>query len=136
MDPSLVYAHLRTTHITLVLVSGALFALRGLGVLRAHTWPMAPGVRRLSYGIDTALLLAAVGLLQILHLNPLVEPWLQVKLLALLAYIVLGSFALKRARSPRARLVYLVAALACYGLMLVTARTHDPWGFLRLLPLG
>ena len=84
----------------------------------------------LSYGIDTALLGAAVLLLVILELNPLFTPWLLTKLVLLLVYIVLGSMALKRARSRQLRLYYLLAALLCYGFMLSVALTHSPRGAL------
>jgi uncharacterized membrane protein SirB2 len=89
----------------------------------------------LSYGIDTSLLGAAVLLLVILQLNPLFTPWLLTKLVLLLVYIVLGSMALKRARSRQLRLYYLLAALLCYGFMLSVALTHSSRGALLWLGL-
>jgi uncharacterized membrane protein SirB2 len=125
------YPAIRLAHISLVLVSGALFALRGLAVLQGQAWGMHRAVRMLSYGIDTTLLGAALLLLAILSLNPLTTSWLLTKLGLLLVYIVLGSMALKRARSRRLRLYYLLAALLCYGFMLSVALTHSPLGALR-----
>jgi len=122
------YSSIRLTHISLVLVSVALFALRGLAVLQGRSWAMRRPVRLLSYGIDTALLGAAVLLLVILSLNPLTTSWLLTKLGLLLAYIVLGSMALKRARTWPARLACYLAALLCYGFMLSVALTHSPRG--------
>ncbi len=55
-------------------------------------------MRWVSYVIDTALLVAALALVAILRLNPLVTPWLAVKLAFVIAYIVFGALALKRAR--------------------------------------
>ena len=54
------YPLVRTSHIGLVLLSGALFAARGIGVQLQARWSMAPAVRTLSYAIDTALLGAAL----------------------------------------------------------------------------
>jgi uncharacterized membrane protein SirB2 len=91
---------------------------------------MAPGLRRLSYAIDTALLGAALLLLAILDLNPFVVPWLGTKIGLLLLYIVLGSLALKRAPTRRLRAASLVAALLCFGFMVSVALAHNPFGIL------
>ena len=124
------YPHVRWAHISLVLASGALFAARGVGVLLGAHWSMAPGVRRLSYAIDTALLTAALLLLLILNINPFVVAWLSTKIALLLVYIMLGTFALKRARTPLVRRICFAAALLCYVFMLTVARPHHPRGFI------
>jgi uncharacterized membrane protein SirB2 len=122
------YPFVRWAHIGLVLTSGSLFAARGLGVLLGAQWAMTPGVRRLSYTLDTALLSAALLLLYILDLNPFAVAWLGTKMALLLFYIVLGTFALKRARTPRMRLVFYIASLLCFAYMLTVARAHHPLG--------
>ena len=48
----------------------------------------------------------------------------------LLLYIVLGSFALKRARTARAKLLFFLASLLCFAFMLTVARAHNALGFL------
>ena len=80
---------IRILHIGLVVVGGSLFLARGVAVLRGASWPMAVAVRRTSYGIDTALLTAALTLMHILQLNPLQVGWDR-PLALLLLYIVLG----------------------------------------------
>ena len=60
------YPQIKSIHVWMVLLSGALFALRGLGVLLAARWPMAMPVRIASYAIDTTLLTAALMLLTML----------------------------------------------------------------------
>lgn len=124
------YPHTRLAHIGLVVTSGSLFALRGLATLAGARWPQRAPLRYASYLIDTALLAAAVLLLVMLRLNPLAEPWLAVKLALLPVYVVLGVMALRRARSPRGRIAYFVAALACFGSMYSIARAHHPLGLL------
>lgn len=128
------YLAIKATHIGLVLASGSLFALRGLGVLLGSATAMRAPARRLSYAIDTALLTAAVLLLAILHLNPFTTPWLAAKLVLLVAYIVLGSLALKRARSRPHRALAFCAALLCFAAIYAIARRHDPLGFLAWPP--
>ncbi|MGE3103766.1 MAG: SirB2 family protein [Lysobacterales bacterium] len=129
------YLPIKAIHIAAVATSGALFALRGTGVLAGGRWPNARPLRMLSYGIDTVLLGAAVLLLLTLRLNPFLVPWLGVKLLLLVVYVVLGSYALRRARSRGQRLGFFLAALACFGLMFSIARAHHPLGILRGLGL-
>lgn len=122
------YPLVRWTHIGLVVASGALFAARGLGVLLGSQWGMRVAVRRFSYLLDTALLGAALVLLHILELNPFAVGWLGTKIGLLLLYIVLGSFALKRARTQGARCGFYLASLACFAFMLTVARAHHPLG--------
>lgn len=125
------YLSLKLLHITLVALSGALFLLRGAGVLAGQAWPMRPVVRRASVAIDTLLLSAGVTMWVLLSWHPVQHPWLGAKLGLLLLYIVLGSLALKRAPRPGQRAVFFVAALAVYGFMATVAVAHHPLGALR-----
>lgn len=125
------YLQIKMVHIAAVLASGGLFALRGALVLGGVKWAMAAPLRYLSYTIDTVLLTAALMLLTALKLNPFVVPWLSVKLGLLVVYVVLGSLALKRARTPRDRAVFYAAALATFAFMYFVARAHHPLGILQ-----
>ena len=116
-------------HITLVACSIALFASRGIGVAMRQDWPMRAGVRRLSVVLDSALLTAGIALWVIAQHNPLVEAWLACKLIGLVFYIVLGSFALKRGRTRLSRLLWLVAALAVVTQMIGIAHMRHPLGW-------
>lgn len=127
------YLQIKQAHVALILISGGLFAARGLAVLAGLRWAMAAPIRYVSYGIDSALLASALLLLVILELNPLIVPWLAVKLTLLVMYVVLGSLALKRARQRRDKLLAYLAALACYAFMYTVARTHHPLGALQPL---
>ncbi len=125
------YPQIKWVHIVCVLASGALFALRGLLVQTGHgdaaQWTP---LRLLSYSIDTTLLTAALMLLTILPAAMFANGWLTAKLLLLVVYVVLGTLALKRARSQRVRGLCYVAALGTYVFMLGIARMHQPWGWL------
>lgn len=125
------YFQIKMVHIAAVLASAGLFALRGALVLGGVQWAMAAPLRYLSYTIDTVLLTAALMLLTALKLNPFVVPWLSVKLALLVLYVVLGSLALKRARSRRSRALFYVAALATFAFMYFVARAHHPLGILQ-----
>jgi uncharacterized membrane protein SirB2 len=128
------YVQIRSVHIACAIATGVLFAARGALVQAGYAALANHAVTRyLSYAIDTTLLTAALMLLTMLRLSPLATPWLAVKILLLLAYVVLGSYALRRARGERGRKACLIAALLCYGLMLGIARAHDPLGWWRFL---
>jgi len=117
-------------HVGSVLLSIALFSARGIGVLAQRSWPMQRNWRWLSVGIDVVLLCAGISLWTLLQRNPLHEPWLAMKLILLPAYVVLGSYALKRARSATARLAFFAAAMVCVLTMVSIAHTRQPLGWL------
>ena len=75
------YLLIKAAHVGLAMLSGGLFAGRGVGVLLGAEMPMLTPVRRLSQVIDTALLAAALLLLATLQLNPFATPWLLTKLM-------------------------------------------------------
>ncbi len=127
------YPQIRLVHITCVVLSGALFFLRGAGVLAGMRWPMALPVRIASYSIDTVLLTAALMLVTMLPAALFANGWLTIKLVLLVVYIVMGSFALKRGKTRGAKAGYFVAATATYLFMFSVARAHDPLGMLRAI---
>ena len=126
------YGELRLLHITAVVVSVSLFFLRGVAVQAGASIAMAPMVRYVSYAVDTVLLLAALALIWVLRDVVMTSTWLWVKVALLPLYIVLGSFALKRARSKPMKLLFLLAALGTVFWMVRIAVTHDPLGGLGL----
>jgi uncharacterized membrane protein SirB2 len=126
------YPQIKWVHIACVLASGLLFALRGLLVQAGHAGAAQwEPVRWLSYAIDTTLLTAALMLLSILPGALFANGWLTTKLVLLVLYVLLATLALKRARTPRARLAFFVAALVTYIYMLGVARMHHPLGWLH-----
>ena len=124
------YPQIRAIHILAVTLSGSLFVLRGLGVLAGARWPRFAPVRYLSYTIDTVLLTAALMLVTILPAAVFANHWLTVKLVLVVVYVVLGVFALRRGRTPRARAICYAAALLVFGTIVGIARMHHPLGWL------
>jgi uncharacterized membrane protein SirB2 len=123
------YPEIRWVHIAAVLTSGALFSLRGLGVLLGAHWPMMGLLRYLSYSIDTALLTAALMLVTMLPPTVFANHWLTAKLALLVLYVALGSYAPKRGQTTRIRAACFVMALLTYACMFGIARKHNPWGW-------
>jgi uncharacterized membrane protein SirB2 len=127
------YPQIKWVHVAAVIASGSLFALRGAGTLAGAGWPMFAPLRYLSYTIDTVLLTAALMLATLLHQYPFVHAWLTVKVLLLVGYILLGTYALKRGRTRAARAWCFVAAVFLYVFIASVARAHHPLGaFIRM----
>jgi uncharacterized membrane protein SirB2 len=124
------YPWLLPMHITLVMLSVSLFAARGVGVLAGQAWPMQPWTRGLAPIIDALLLLAGGTLWWLLQLHLAQNHWLLAKLVLLIAYIALGTLALKRAPSRAAKALCLLAALTVVGFMVGIAVAHHPLGLL------
>ncbi len=127
------YLTLRQWHVGLVTASGTLFALRAFATIAGARWPLALPARAASWVVDAGLLGAGALLWAALQINPFVQTWLGAKLLLLLVYIGLGTMALRRARTPAARLAWTLAAWACFGWIVATAIAHHPVGPLRAL---
>jgi uncharacterized membrane protein SirB2 len=124
------YPQIKLVHVFLALCSGTIFALRGAGVLANMRWPHWAAVRWTSYAVDTSLLTAALMLLTILPGEMFANDWLATKLTLLVVYVVLGVFAIRRARTKTVKAACYVAALATFGMVYTIARAHHPLGFL------
>ena len=126
------YPQILFVHILAISLSGSLFASRGLGVLAGARWPQAAPVRYLSYSIDTVLLTAALMLLTMLPRAMFANGWLSAKLVLVLAYVVLGTLALRQGRTPRLRATCFAGALLVFVAIIGIAVAHHPLGWLHL----
>lgn len=120
-------------HQLAVTLSIALFTARAIGITRDLAWPMTKFWRMTSVWIDVVLLTSGIMLWVMLAYNPVQQLWLGTKMLLLVLYIVLGSFALKRGKTPTARFVFFVLALITVLTMVSIALTRQPSGWLGLL---
>lgn len=124
------YPQIKLVHISTVTASGALFCARGLASQWGAAWPLYAPVRYLSYTIDTTLLTAALMLMTILHQYPFVQPWLSVKVILVVVYVVLGALAMSYAKAPRARWLCFFGAITTFAIIVSIARYHHPLGIL------
>jgi len=134
MDLSGLLPYLKLLHVTTVIVTGSLFLMRFVWMLRGKL-ARRGWVRTLPHYNDTLLFLSGLTMASILGLLPMPTPWLTVKLLVLLAYILLGSVALRQARRSWIGATAGVAALCCYFYIIAIALTHDPTPNLEALLL-
>lgn len=113
------YMMAKHIHLTAVALSILLFITRfvwsefNADILQKKWAKILPHV------IDTILLVSAITLCVILSQYPLVTTWVTVKLLGVIAYIILGLFALKKASTKMGKWLCFAGALAVLG---VTAK--------------
>ena len=125
------YALIKAVHVGAVCVSGLVFLARGLLVQAGkERWAQLAPVRFASYAVDTVLLAAALMLFAMLPAAVFANHWLSVKVALVLAYIVLGVFAMRRAATRRTRAAFLAGAVAAYALVFGIALAHHPLGWL------
>lgn len=127
------YLQIRDIHVTAVIASGTLFLGRGALALGRWRHVMHPVLRYGSMLIDTVLLAAGITLMFVIRQYPFVNGWLTTKLILLIVYIVLGTFALKRARTQSVRATCYLLALATFAYIISVALAHDPRGIFVLV---
>ncbi|WP_299197781.1 SirB2 family protein [uncultured Amphritea sp.] len=120
------YMVLKHTHITFAALSILFFTLRGYWMLTTPEKLKRRWVRITPHIIDTLLLVSAIALTITVSQYPFTHSWLTAKLIALVAYIVLGTIALKRGKTRGIRTVALVMALACAAYIVWVALHHTP----------
>jgi uncharacterized membrane protein SirB2 len=124
------YFGIRSVHITCAVLTIFLFAVRGMLMLAESPLLAHRVLRWAPIAVDTVLLTTALMLMGIIHQYPLRTPWLTAKIGLLVAYMVLGSIALRYGRTKRIRVAALLAALATVGFLVTVARAHQPLGLL------
>ncbi|MGB9129317.1 MAG: SirB2 family protein [Thiobacillus sp.] len=122
---------LKNLHLATIAITLALFLLRGFWMMVDSPRLQARWVRIVPHVNDTLLLASGIGLAVLIQQYPLVHGWLSAKLFALIAYIVLGTIALKRGKTRGQRIAAWIAALLVFGYMVTVAVAHDPLPFVR-----
>ena len=119
------YTLVKYLHVGCVVLSGTGFVLRGAWMLQGSPMLAQRWVRIMPHVVDTALLASAVALAMMIGQYPLVHGWLTAKVLGLLAYIVLGTIALKRGRTRRIRVAAFYGALLMFAYVVAMAMTKS-----------
>lgn len=120
------YLALKHLHVTCVVLSGLGFCLRAWWMARQSPLLQHRLSRTLPHLVDTVLLGSALTLAWMSGQYPFVQGWLTAKVLGLLAYIVFGALALKRAKTRSGRLRFLSLALLSYAYIVSVALTRNP----------
>lgn len=120
------YLALKHLHVACVVLSGLGFALRGWWMLNDSQLLKTRLARVVPHVIDSVLLGSALLMTWQSSQYPFAQGWLTAKFFGLLAYILCGTMALKRARTRGRRAVFLVLALLAYAYIVGVALTRNP----------
>ena len=119
------YLAVKHLHMSCAAISVSFFMLRFVWMWRGSTMLHQRWVRVMPHVVDTVLLASALMLVVWSGQIPFQQAWLGAKVLALFAYIVLGSIALKRGKTPQKRVLAFVAALLVFGYIVAVALSRQ-----------
>jgi uncharacterized membrane protein SirB2 len=122
------YLTLKHFHMACAAFSGAFFFVRGTWMLAGSSMLARRWVRTLPHLVDSLLLASAIGLAAWSAQYPFDRPWLTAKVIALVAYILLGTAALK-GRTLAVRAGAFIGALATFAYIVAVALTKNPLPF-------
>jgi uncharacterized membrane protein SirB2 len=120
------YLVLKYLHVACVVLSGLGFSLRGWWMLNDSPQLKTRLARVVPHVIDSVLLGSALLMAWQSSQYPFAQGWLTAKFFGLLAYILCGTMALKRARTKGRRVAFLVLALLAYAYVVGVALTRNP----------
>ena len=120
------YVLARDLHLACVVLSLGGFAARGVLMLAGSPLLQARFVRIAPHVVDTLLLASAAWLAWALQQYPFVHGWLTAKLVGLIAYILLGTIALRRGRTRAVRATAFAGALLAAAYIVAVALTRQP----------
>lgn len=123
------YYLVKHLHVTCVVLSAAGFLLRGTWMITGNALLRHRLTRVLPHVIDSTLLLSAIALAVMIEQYPFSAGWVTAKVIGLLAYILLGTLALKRGRTRSIRFAAFAAAIAVYAWIVSVALTKNIAGY-------
>lgn len=118
----MIYAAVKQLHVAAVVVSWTLFFLRGAWMIADSPRLEARWVRVVPHVNDTVLLLAGVYLATLVGL----QPWIIAKLVALVAYILIGMVAITRGKTKAVRIAAWIAAQGVFLYIVAVALRKNP----------
>jgi len=120
---------LKTIHVVCVVLSFSGFFLRGIWMLRDSALLKQRWVKITPHIVDTLLLVSAISLAMQMRISPLEQPWLMVKIIALLVYIGIGMVALRFGRTWHIRLYAWLFGLVTIAYIVSVALSKSVLGW-------
>jgi len=126
------YLILKAIHIVAAMTTISGFLLRGYWMLTESDKLQHRVTRIVPHVVDTVFLLSGIAMVWMLHLNAFTQPWLIAKFTGLIAYILLGTIAIKRGRNPQIRVIAMVGAVSVFAYIAGVALTKSPFSWLMV----
>lgn len=119
---------LKHTHLTALAISFLLFFVRGYLMMRGSNASKHRAFLIAPHIVNLLLIGSGIALAVVLHFNPANQPWLAVKLVALVIYIALGVLTFKHP-SLKIRKILWLSALIVFAFIISVAQSKNPLGF-------
>jgi uncharacterized membrane protein SirB2 len=126
------YLILKVIHVLAAVMTISGFLLRGYWMLTESDKLQYRAVRIVPHVVDTVFLLSGVAMVWMLDLNPFTQPWLIAKFTGLIAYILLGTIAIKRGGTLQIRMIALVGAVSVFAYIAGVAFTKSPFSWIAV----
>lgn len=127
------YLILKYVHTLAAIATISGFMLRGIWMLQESEKLQHRVAKIAPHIVDTVFLLAGIGMIWQLQLNPLTQTWLLAKFAGLIVYILLGTIAIKRGPTRQIRTLAFVGAIAVFAYVGGVALTRNALSWLQLL---
>ena len=121
-------AILKHTHLTALALSFLLFFIRGYLMMRDSNASKHRAFLIAPHIVNLLLIGSGIALAVVMHFNPANQPWLAVKLVALVVYIALGILTFKHP-VLKIRKILWVSALIVFAFIVSVAQSKNPLGF-------
>ncbi len=109
-----IYEITKIVHIATAFLSISSFILRGVWMMKSSSLLQNRWVKVVPHINDTILLIAAIILVIVTAQYPGPTTWINIKIIALIIYIILGTIALKRGKTMRVRVIAFVSAVLIF----------------------
>ncbi len=126
------YLIVKYTHVIAATATISGFLLRGYWMLTESDKLQYRVTRIAPHIVDTVFLMSGVAMVWMLHLNPFMQLWLVAKFTGLIAYILLGTIAIKRGPTKQIRTIALVSAASVFAYIAGVAITRSPMSWLAV----
>jgi uncharacterized membrane protein SirB2 len=127
------YLVIKSLHMLTAVATISGFLIRGYWMMTGSDRLQLKLVRIAPHIVDTIFLASGIALVSLMNLNAFSQPWLLAKFAGLVAYIVLGVFALRRGPTMQIRIVAFVGAIAVFAYIIGVALTKSPTSWLNFL---
>ena len=121
------YFAIKHLHVTSAVLSILFFIVRAYWSVSGSALLQHRVVKILPHIIDTILLVCGVILASMIGVS---QPWILAKIVALVFYIGVGSYAIKRGKTPRSRAIAALIAVAIFAYIVGVALRHSPMSWL------
>ncbi|MEX2524176.1 MAG: SirB2 family protein [Gammaproteobacteria bacterium] len=120
---------IKELHVTLAVLTAVLFIYRGVLMLAGSGRLHRKWLRITPHIVDTFLLASGLWMAIRYYSAFYYQPWLLVKLAAIVAYIVLGAIAIKRGRTKMIRILAFLGSLLILAYIFSVAVNKTPVPF-------